>query len=231
MRESAENLTRWELAAAVHAIARGAGQSSFSPEYQTAIGEILAAAEDATLIRPEYRIALERRIRDGVPEPESAAARVGSEAEIYGFSVLDGFLHARDQSQPLLVVTWTTDFLDRVIHPMSRPRISPASTFQRRMTIWRGFWGPFSKRSGQTFIFTRLPRTWRRCAERERSRIETELRRREAEQVRLVEQRNRDLEAARIAALKGQAERLRRSRTLERLPRGYANSHGLGEIR
>jgi hypothetical protein len=51
-------------------------------------------------------------------------------------------------------------------------------------------------------------------AERERSRIESELRRREAEQVRLVEQRKRDVEAARIAALKEQAERWRRSRTL-----------------
>jgi hypothetical protein len=51
-------------------------------------------------------------------------------------------------------------------------------------------------------------------AERERSRIETELRRREAEQVRRVEQLKRDLEAARIAALKEQAERWRRSRTL-----------------
>jgi hypothetical protein len=51
-------------------------------------------------------------------------------------------------------------------------------------------------------------------AEWERSRIEAELRRREDEQVRLAEQRKRELEAARVAALEAQADRWRRSRTL-----------------
>lgn len=51
-------------------------------------------------------------------------------------------------------------------------------------------------------------------AEWERRRIEAELRHREAEQVRLAEQRKRDLEAARLTALQEQAERWRRSRTL-----------------
>jgi hypothetical protein len=50
-------------------------------------------------------------------------------------------------------------------------------------------------------------------AEWERSRIESELRRREAEQVRLAEQRKRELEAARLAALEAQADRWNRSRT------------------
>jgi hypothetical protein len=112
-----ENLTRGELSAAVHAIGRGAGRSAFSPEYQTAIAEILAGAENAGLIRSERRVALERRIRGGVPAPESADNPVGADAEIYGFSILDGFLCTRDQSRPLLVVTWTTDFLNRVIQP------------------------------------------------------------------------------------------------------------------
>jgi hypothetical protein len=48
----------------------------------------------------------------------------------------------------------------------------------------------------------------------ERSRIESELRRLEDEQVRLAEQRQRGFEAARLAALEAQADRCRRSRTL-----------------
>lgn len=69
-------------------------------------------------------------------------------------------------------------------------------------------------------------------AERKRSRVEAELRRREAEQVRFAEQRKRDLEAARLAALKEQAERWLRSRTIAdyiAAVRVHMTSAGVGE--
>lgn len=117
MGSSTKQLTRAELAAAVHAIGRAAGQSAFSPGYQAAIGEMLGRAEGASLIDAEERAALERQIREGIPHPENAEAGIRSGVEVYGLSVVDGFMRARDRSRPLLFVTWTAHFLERSIEP------------------------------------------------------------------------------------------------------------------
>lgn len=89
---SAGNLTTRELAAAVHALERAAGQASFSPEYQNAIAEILGRAEGAAIIGHEQRPMLDRRIRDGLPEPEGAMAQVsGAETSTACLSLMDSY--------------------------------------------------------------------------------------------------------------------------------------------
>lgn len=114
----AENLTHQELIAAVHAIERAAGQSVFSPEYQAGIRELLDRAADEGAADPERCRKLAQATELAIPNPgQEGRDETLENVEIYGLSVLDGFLRGRDTDRPLVLVSWTTPLSDGFTHP------------------------------------------------------------------------------------------------------------------
>jgi hypothetical protein len=108
MGRAADCLTHGELAGALQAIEDAAGHHSFSPEYQSALGEILTRAQAEGVVDGERCLRLLSEVSEGSvrTEPQDGT---GDEDDfvLIGPTLLEGFLVGRDTNRPLLVVSWS----------------------------------------------------------------------------------------------------------------------------